>query len=153
LDRSGEVSELEAHYGYWLRLVSNHVSHSFRTRVEARGVTVAEWVLLRELLASGPTAPSQAADRLGMTRGAISKLVDRTCAKGLVQRTAEGQDRRYQQVALTPAGAELVPELARLADENDREFFGPLSDEERALLMDVLQGMARRSGWKNAPTE
>ena len=29
---SVSVSELEAHLGYWLRFVSNHVSHSFQKK-------------------------------------------------------------------------------------------------------------------------
>jgi hypothetical protein len=43
----GDVSQLEAHLGYWLRAVSNHVSHAFKMKVETHGVTVAEWVVLR----------------------------------------------------------------------------------------------------------
>ncbi|MEI9903207.1 MAG: hypothetical protein WDN06_03970 [Asticcacaulis sp.] len=42
-------SHLEAHLGYWMRFVSNHVSQAFARKVEAHGVTVAEWVVLREL--------------------------------------------------------------------------------------------------------
>ena len=71
------VSELKKHVGFWLRFVSNHVSHAFMQKVEARGVTVAEWAVMREMLEAGPANPSQLAERLGMTRGAISKLVER----------------------------------------------------------------------------
>ena len=42
-----ECSTLEAHVGYWLRFVSNHVSQAFRRKVEARGVSVSEWVAMR----------------------------------------------------------------------------------------------------------
>ena len=41
------ISTLEDHAGYWLRFVSNHVSHAFMQKVEAKGVTVAEWARLR----------------------------------------------------------------------------------------------------------
>ena len=53
MSKETAVSDLTAHLGYWLRYVSNHVSHAFARKVEARGVTVAEWVLLRQLLESG----------------------------------------------------------------------------------------------------
>ena len=89
-----ELSPLESHLGYWLRYVSNHVSHAFALKVAARGVTVAEWVVLRELY-DGESAPSAVADRLGMTRGAISKLADRLIAKGLIARRASAGDRRF----------------------------------------------------------
>ena len=35
---------LENHTGFWLRFVSNHVSHGFARKVAGSGVTVAEWV-------------------------------------------------------------------------------------------------------------
>lgn len=148
-----EVSSLEEHVGYWLRFVSNHVSHAFAEKVENRGVTVAEWVVLRQLRASGRLAPSRLAAEMGMTRGAISKLIDRLCEKALVERTAGEGDRRYQSVALTPQGARLVPTLARLADENDAEFFGHLTLQDRAILTGMLQDIVRRNGWKNVPVE
>jgi DNA-binding MarR family transcriptional regulator len=146
-----KVSDLEQHLGYWLRFVSNHVSHAFAQKVETRGVTVAEWAVLRQMLESGPVNPSQLADRLGLTRGAISKLVERLCEKSLVERTASEEDRRYQQVRLTTPGKKLVPVLARLADENDREFFGHLSHTERDQLHQLLQDLVQRHGWKDIP--
>ena len=45
------ISDLTTHLGYWLRLVSNPVSQAFARKVELAGVTVAEWVFLRALLA------------------------------------------------------------------------------------------------------
>ena len=92
--RPPSISPLTAHLGYWLRFVSNHVSHAFRRKVEDHGVTVAEWVVLRELLRTGDANPSQIADGLGMTRGAISKLVERLVAKKLVRRAAAAGERR-----------------------------------------------------------
>jgi DNA-binding MarR family transcriptional regulator len=148
-----EPSSLDVHVGFWLRFVSNHVSYAFRQKVEALGVTVAEWVVLRQLLASGATAPSGIALALGMTRGAISKLVDRLLAKKLVARTAGKVDKRYQTVALTPAGRKLVPTLAALADANDAEFFGHLGDEQRVKLVELMKDIVRRHGLKNVPVE
>lgn len=146
------TSSLEDHAGYWLRYVSNHVSHAFALKIDAQGVTVAEWVFLRELLDAGAANPSQLADKLGMTRGAVSKLVERLCRKKLAARSSSEGDRRYQTVELTAAGKRLVPILAQLADENDRAFFGHLRREEKAWLVSLLQGIVRQHGWKDLPT-
>lgn len=150
------ISGLEDHLGYWLRYVSNHVSHAFTRKVEAQGVTVAEWALMREMLRVGAANPSQLADGLGMTRGAISKLVERLCvkklcSKKLARRSASAGDRRYQKVELTASGTKLVPLLARLADQNDHEFFGHLSDKQRAQLGALLRELVQRHGWKDVP--
>ena len=146
-----QVSELEKHVGYWLRFVSNHVSHAFMRKVEAQGVTVAEWAVMREMMEAGNANPSQLAHRLGMTRGAISKLVDRLCHKHLARRTASGADRRYQSVALTAKGQRRVPSLAQLADENDQQFFGHLAIEQQDDLVRLLKDLVHRHGWKDVP--
>ncbi len=147
------TSGLEDHVGYWLRYVSNHVSHAFARQVEARGVTVAEWVLLRAMLDAGAANPSQLADSVGITRGAVSKLIERLSKKKLILRTSSDADRRYQTVELSAAGRKLVPVLAQLADENDREFFSHLKREEKSQLLALLQNMVRRHGWKDSPVD
>ncbi len=147
------VSALEFHTGYWLRLVSNHVSHAFSFKVESRGVTVAEWVVMRAMFDSDGIHPSQLADSIGLTRGAVSKLVDRLAAKGLVVCRSEKKDRRYQIVNLTASGRSLVPNLAALADQNDREFFGHLDTRERTGLVAMLKGVAQRRELKRVPVE
>ena len=151
--KQARVSSLEAHLGYWLRFVSNHVSHGFRARLEAREVTVAEWVVLRDLYDRDETAPSALAERIGMTRGAISKLSDRLLEKELVRRTHSEHDRRFQALALTAAGRALVPRLAALADENDEAFFGHMTPKERSALEHMLKDLVRRHGLRSAPTD
>jgi len=147
------TSDLETHLGYWLRFVSNHVSHAFSLKLQARDVTVAEWVVLRELFDGDGTSPSALADRLGMTRGAISKLADRLIAKDLIKRTAASEDRRQQTLSLTAGGRKLVPALSALADRNDAEFFGHLDPSDRAALEKLLRDIVRRHDLKTIPTE
>ncbi len=147
------VSSIETHLGYWLRYVSNSVSHAFRLNLEQRGVTVAEWVVLRELFDRDAASPSEIADRLGMTRGAISKLADRLEAKALARRSANSRDRRYQTLTLTAAGRTLVPKLAALADRNDEEFFGHLSGDDRHKLETLMKDIVRRRTLKAVPVE
>lgn len=140
--RSASVSDLQTHLGYWLRAVSNAVSQSFARKVEAEGVTVAEWVFLRALYEGDGIAPSLLADRMGMTKGAISKLADRLLEKGHIRRQANTQDARAHILFLAPAARTLVPRLAAIADRNDTEFFGGLTDTEHRQLRALLQKIA-----------
>lgn len=112
-----EVSSLEAHLGYWLRFVSNHVSHAFKVKVERHGVTVAEWVVMRALFDEDGIKPSELSEKIGLTRGAISKLLDRLANKNLVIIRGDAVDRRAQAITLSASGRRLVPKLAALADE------------------------------------
>jgi DNA-binding MarR family transcriptional regulator len=147
------ASDLTAHLGYWLRYVSNHVSQAFARKVEAHGVTVAEWVLMRQLLEEEALAPSRLAERMGMTRGAISKLADRLITKGMLIRAANPEDGRAQTLALTPAGRVVVPSLTALADANDAEFFDHVAPADRAVLLRILRGIVEKRGLKSLPVD
>lgn len=150
---TADVPDLTAHLGYWLRQVSNHVSQAFARRVAAKDVTVAEWVLMRVLYSAQPAAPSHLADEMGMTRGAISKLADRLISKSLVVREASATDGRAQTLRLTAQGADLVPELAALAEQNEAECFAHLSSEDRATLKRILTEAVVQLGITSKPIE
>ena len=146
------ASELTVHLGYWIRLVSNNVSYAFARKLERSGVTVAEWVVLREMYGGDETtSPSAVAELTGLTRGAVSKLITRLLEKGLVLRKEAAGDRRYQDIRLSKSALALVPKLAKLADENDEEFFSVLSKEERSALKKILMKTAELHELKTKP--
>lgn len=129
--------------GELLRSYVSTIASNLAERVGAHGVTLAEAMVMRDLYDAGAVAPSTLADRLGMTRGAITKLVDRLRAKRFVVRAASGSaDRRYQTIALTGAGARLVPLLADTLDAGERAGFAALDSAERAALSRILRKLA-----------
>ena len=151
--RSRPASDLTSHLGYWLRHVSNHVSHAFARKLESRHVTVAEWVVMRELYGASALAPSRLAEKLRLTRGAISKLAERLISKELVMRASDGSDGRAHTLALTAKGRSLIPKLAALADRNDAEFFDHLTAQERATIERILKEIVKIRGLKAIPVD
>ncbi len=147
------LSDLHDHLGYWMRMVSNAVSQGFARKVEAEGVTVAEWVFLRMLHDVDAITPTELTGRMGMTKGAISKLADRLVGKALVERGEMARGQRGQMLALTSAGRRLVPRLATLADGNDADFFGVLTRPERAELDRLLRKIAAERSLNGIPTD
>ena len=148
-----EPAPLTAHVGYWLRFVSNHVSQAFARRLEVRGVSVPEWAIMRELYDAEQILPSVLSERVGVTRGAVSKIVDRLVAKKLAVRSKPSGDGRTQAVRLTPGGRRLVPDLAAIADANDASFFDHLEPEQRAEVIGALRSVVERHGLKGVPID
>lgn len=144
-------SALEDHLGFWMRMVSNHVSGRFQKLLEERGVSVTEWVAMRTLLQQEGSTHQALIDALGMTKGAASKIVTRLEDKGLAVRSGSDAGGRTQQITLTAAGRRLVPELAAMADMNDAHFFGALSPTERAALMAMLRAIVRTHQLRDIP--
>jgi DNA-binding MarR family transcriptional regulator len=135
------VSDLAAHTGYLLRMVSNAVSQEFARKVAGEDVTVAEWTMLRSLYGGGAISPSALARKMGMTKGAISKLADRLLEKDLIERAENPNDKRGHSLSLSTLGAKKVPVLAALADGNDAAFFAVLNREEHDRLRALLHAL------------
>lgn len=150
MEHMNRFSHLEDHLGYWMRFVSNHVSSSFEKKLEEHGIGVAEWVVLRHLYES-TLSPGVLAEMTGMTKGAISKLLDRLFHKGLIERLESLKDRRFQEIKLSKEGKRLLPKLATLADMNDEQFFGHLSDEKKQWLIETLKEVVRINNWSQIP--
>ena len=118
---------------------------------KSMNVPAAEFVPLQ--LEEDTFAPSRLAERMGMTRGAITKLADRLVAKSLLTRKADPEDGRAQTLTLTAKGRRLVPELAALADANDAEFFDLLAPKDRAALLRILREIVEKRGLKSLPID
>lgn len=152
-DPAPEPSPLEAHLGYWLRRVSNAVSGSFSRSLQAKQTSVAEWVLLRHLHDRRQATPGELAEALTMTRGAISKIIDKLQAKEWIKSRIKPEDNRIQLLSLTVAGRRVVPDLADIADRNDDRFFAFLSTNEQHVLRDLLIKLANHHQIRNVPLE
>jgi DNA-binding MarR family transcriptional regulator len=100
------------------------------------------------LLAQGPSAPTQLAAALGLTTGAMTKVLDRLEAAGYLTRSHDPADRRRIIITADPAG------LARLAahyDDIGERIRAYLSSRTTAELEVILAFM--RAGEQAADEE
>jgi DNA-binding MarR family transcriptional regulator len=132
-------SSLRDHAGYWLRRLCEEVHGSFEHQLHAHDVTVAQWNVLVTVYHGQATTTAEVARYIAIDPGAVSRLVDRLAAKGLMTRSADPSSRRRVRLGLTEAGRALMPDLIRIADENDDACFGVLSRAERAGLIRLLR--------------
>jgi DNA-binding MarR family transcriptional regulator len=137
-----QTPDIESHFGYWLRRVSNHVSGAFAQALEAKHASVAEWVVLCRIAAQPGATPGEIAEAVDLTRGAVSKIIDKLEAKNWIGRSTKPEDSRVQLLSLTRSGTRILPQLAKIADENDRKFFAVLDSAESATLRRLLGKLA-----------
>ncbi len=146
-------SGLETHLGYGLRRVSNQVSGAFARALQTRHVSVAEWVVLSQIHERPDTQPGELAGALGLTRGAVSKILDKLETKKWISRQTLPQDHRVQLLSLTRHGRRILPELAKTADQNDQHFFACLDAGEKVLLRRLLQKLTDFHHIRAVPVE
>jgi DNA-binding MarR family transcriptional regulator len=144
-------STLDAHLGFWLRFVSNHVSARFGLLIAQEGCSVVDWVALRALYDRPGSSHAELIQLLGMTKGATSKVISRLEERGLATRNLAQGSSREQLLRLTPKGMKLVPRLAALADANDAHFFAQLPQQEQNALLNILKTLVAHNQLQGLP--
>jgi DNA-binding MarR family transcriptional regulator len=144
---------LERHLGYWMRLVSNQVSGAFARSLSQYDISTAEWVALNKIERTQRLTSSTLSVSMGMTRGAVSKILDKLESKALIKRSGSPDDSRVQFLSLTRDARRLLPVLTEVANSNDDQFFSALDEGERTVLRMVLQKLADIHEIRNVPVE
>ena len=121
--------------------------------MQARHTSVAEWVVLCHVRERPGITPGELAEALDLTRGAVSKVIDKLEAKNWIARSAKPADSRVQLLSLTRGGSRILPQLAEIANRNDREFFDCLEAVEKAALRRLLGKLAEFHQIRAVPIE
>lgn len=150
--RRPAVSRLDGQLGYWLLTAANRVSRTLSRDIWDKGITLTEWLVLRELY-DGERRPAELAQQLGLTRGALSKLADRLVAHLMITQQSGTGDGRARVLALTDLGRATVPVLALSADHTEKVMFGDLNPDTRALMVAVLREIVRRHDLRAVPAD
>jgi MarR family transcriptional regulator, 2-MHQ and catechol-resistance regulon repressor len=80
-----------------------------------------------------------------LTSGSISTAVDRLEKRKLVRRDPSVDDARVIYVSLTGAGHALIQRIFSRHAQRMEEVFGPLSDQERLLLEELLKKVGKHA--------
>lgn len=84
---------------------------------------------------SGCGTMTELARSASFTSGGYTKIADRLCDRGLVERSSVPGDRRVTQLSLTDEGAELARELRAQIAEHNRTHFIEVIGLDRARLV------------------
>lgn len=89
--------------------------------------------------AGEPLEPSQIADRLLVTTGTVTSLLDNLEKRGLIQRLPHPHDRRKLLIDITPSAQAIVDELLPSLHAREREVMSAaLSTNEQHQLLDLI---------------
>ena len=132
----------ERHIGYWMRRVSAYVQGASARTLQTRHTSVAEWIVLCLILEQPGITPAELAESLTMTRGAVSKVIDKLEAKNWITRSTKSGDGRVHLLFLTRRGSQIIPQLGEILDQHEHKIFGSLEADERAVLRQLLQKLA-----------
>ena len=106
-------------------------------------MSAAQWIIVANL-AAGPGEPKSAADLckvISYDAGAMTRMLDRLEAKGLIRRTRSSQDRRLLNLELTEEGRAAYPRMREIAMNVANRFLHGFSKTEARQLENLLNRM------------
>jgi len=106
------------------------------------GISATDLDALEHLEADGALTQRDLGDRLSLTSGAITMLVDRLEAAGWVRRRPHPTDRRYLLVELTARAREVAPSTLAVYHAQVRALAAKLPAGDRKIVIDFLQAAA-----------
>jgi len=99
----------------------NDVARMLRTYADQKashfGITRAQWVVLVRLDRFEGLKQSELAEMLDLQPITLTRLLDRLCGSGLIERRSDPNDRRAKRLYLTAAARPLLERLGDLGDE------------------------------------
>lgn len=125
----------------WFRFLRLHqrISVAMSSRLRAIGLSIPQFDLLSTLSEREGMTQSELAERLYVTKGNVSGLVDRLVDAGMVERRAIANDRRSYALHLTEHGRQLAEQGLATQRDYVKSTLGRLSaadvaDFERLVL-------------------
>jgi MarR family transcriptional regulator, transcriptional regulator for hemolysin len=99
----------------------NDVARLLRTYADQRardlGMTRAQWAVLVRIESSEGLKQIELAETLDLQPITLTRLIDRLCDSGLIERRSDPDDRRAKRLYLTPAARPVLDGLARIGKD------------------------------------
>lgn len=110
------------------------------------GLTTSQLLVLELLSMAGELTVGGIADKVGLTQGTVTSMIDKLQQRGLVVRRRGSADRRQVKVSLTEEGREMVARAPTALQTRFLEEFSALQDWERHAMVASLQRVADLMG-------
>ncbi|HUZ27774.1 MAG TPA: MarR family transcriptional regulator [Solirubrobacteraceae bacterium] len=128
----------------WRAVVNSHAAVTERVQraLTAGDLPPLSWFEMLSAVKRSPTGRprmSELADYLTLSRGGITKLVDRLQEAGYLQRVDCPEDRRGLEAELTPAGEKMLAEMTAVYETELSRHLRTISAEEAGLIKTALE--------------
>lgn len=131
--------------GYHLRRASSAFAADFSAAMDGTGLRQVPFAVL-SIVAANPGINQGAAGRmLGIKRANMVALINDLVDKQLIERVVDQADRRAFALSVTQAGTAALDDAVARIQAHERGMLADMTEQERALLLDLLGRIERRS--------
>ena len=138
----GSRYEMGDSIGHQLFSLMTMIRREVESRMAKHGLTDAQWKPLWLLKAGRASTANELAREMDIDAGAITRMVDRLEAKGMIERVRSGEDRRVVNLSLTKAGDATAAEVPHVLAAVNNDFLRGFSEAEWKQLRKLLARLA-----------
>lgn len=136
---SADNFSCEPSLGWLMRQIKQSMVLQADKLLGKHDLTHAQWAPMLRLRFNGPMSSAALARELAMDGGAMTRLLDRLEAKGLVQRERSMEDRRVVMVSLSDNGRNAMAQAPGVLSQVFNAHLAGFTDEEFRTLIQLLQ--------------
>ena len=135
LDQCARASDVDP-LRIWFRFIRLHrrVAGAIGAELRTLGLSIPQFDLLSTLTETEGLTQQELAERLYVTKGNVSGLVDRLVEAGFVERRPSPADRRSHALYLTSEGRALAERAMAVQEQYVRDTLGRLSAPDLLML-------------------
>jgi MarR family transcriptional regulator, transcriptional regulator for hemolysin len=140
--RSGPI-EPESMVGFWINLASRTIVRVIDARLRPSGLALSHLPVLRALAAGVALSQKDLARIARVEQPTMAELLARMERDGLVQREPNPDDKRGSLTSLARGARARFSKARDVLLEGERQALAGFSDQDRALLLDLLQRVVK----------
>jgi DNA-binding MarR family transcriptional regulator len=137
--KSLEIGVLNDHLGYFIRRLQVWVFQDFIRTLAPVDIRPAQYSVLVVIAANPGLSQSDLADRLGIERARLVRLLDKLEKRELTRRLPSRTDRRSHELRLTREGQRILKRATMLAALHEAKLVEKLGPEQRKSMLNVLK--------------
>lgn len=138
------VGALSPLVGYHLRRASAVFAADFAAAVDGTGMRQVLMGILAVVAASPGINQGAVGRVLGIKRANMVSLINELIDAGWIVRETDPSDRRAFELAISPAGTEMLKTCIQRIDAHERRLLAGFTEAEKATLLDLLVRIERR---------
>ncbi len=130
---------LEEQIGHLLRRAHQRATSIFVGNFAVHQLTPTQFATLAKIADEGEISQNRLGRLTAMDPATMKGVIGRLQNRGLIQRSHDPEDRRRTLWRLTPEGETLLAASIGEGKRTTAETLAPLTDRERAVLLDLLR--------------
>jgi MarR family transcriptional regulator, 2-MHQ and catechol-resistance regulon repressor len=127
-----------------LMQTSKAIQERIRDEMSKNKLSITEFSVLEVLFYQGKQTIQQIGNRILISSGSMTYVIDKLEQKGIIKRNDCREDRRVIHITLTAEGMEMLENIMPKYQDIVDSIFGDLTDDESELLVNSLNKVSNR---------